>query len=104
MGEALEACRYTSRLSGVDQIEIHLSGGTHFANAYAQAKQIARRQVAVPIVGLDTYATMVNNTIAVHVLTPSGIMKLTLNLAPGAASEDLPGMIELARIAYTRLR
>jgi hypothetical protein len=57
-GEALEGCRYTSRLNGTDRVEIHLGSGTHFAKTYAQAKQVARQQVAVPTVGLDTYATI----------------------------------------------
>jgi hypothetical protein len=31
-------------------------------------------------------------------------MTLTLHLAPGVTAEDLPGMIELAGLAYGRLR
>jgi hypothetical protein len=103
-GEALEGCRYTSRLNGTERVEIRLDSGTHLAKAYAQNKQAARQQVAVPTVGLDTYATMAGSTLAVHVLTPSRIMTLTLHLAPGVASEDLSGMVELARLASGRLR
>ena len=103
-GEALEGCRYTSRLNGTDRVEIRLGSGTHFAKTYAQAKQVARQQVAVPTVGLDTYATMEGSTIALHVLSPSRIMTLALHLAPGVTTEDLPGMIELTRLAYGRLR
>jgi hypothetical protein len=82
-GEALEGCRYTSRLNGTERVEIRLDSGTHLAKAYAQNKQAARQQVAVPTVGLDTYATLAGSTIAVHVLTPSRIMTLTLPLASG---------------------
>jgi hypothetical protein len=55
-GEALAGCRYTSRLNGTDRVEMHLDSGIHLAKAYAQNKQAVRQQVAVPTVGLDTYA------------------------------------------------
>jgi hypothetical protein len=103
-GEALEGCRYTSRLNGNERVEIDLDSGSFLPKVFAQAKQAARQQVAVPNVGVDTYATMAGTSISVHVLAPTRIMKLTVALAPSVASEDIPKMIELARLAYGRLR
>jgi len=58
----------------------------------------------VPGVGLDAYASRSKNVVTLKALTGSRIMALTLHLAAGVVNEDLPGLIELARLADQRLR
>ena len=103
-GEALEGCRYTSRLNGADRVEIRLNAGSTIARSFEQDKRAAGASLAVPGVGLDAYASLSKNVVTLRALTATRIMTLTLHLAPGVVSDDLAGLVELARLASQRLR
>jgi hypothetical protein len=102
--EALEGCRYTSRLSGVDRVEIRFDSGSNIAKVYAQGKSAAGTSIPAPGVGQDAYAVVAQSSITLKALTAGRIMALTLALAPGVSQDDLPGLIELGRLAAQRLR
>lgn len=55
-------------------------------------------------VGQDAYAVVAQSSITLKALTAGRIMALTLALAPGVSQDDLPGLIELGRLAAQRLR
>jgi hypothetical protein len=102
--EALEGCRYTSRLNGNDRVEISVKGGSTIAKSFEQDKRAARAIVPVSGVGLDAYAVMSKNVLTLKALTPTRIMSVALYLTPGVTSDDLPGLTQVARAAQGRVR
>ena len=98
--EATGGCRFESQLGG-ERVELEVQSTVNKRDdILALARRTAKNPIAVPDLGEDAYATVDGPLVKVR----GKYRVITLNLIITASSaEDLPALIELARIAYSRI-
>jgi hypothetical protein len=99
--EATGGCRFESQYGG-ERVELAVESTVNRReDAFALARRSARNPVPVPGLGEDAYSLVDGPTVKVR--GKNRILTLTLNIAASSA-EDLPALVELAGIAYSRIR
>jgi hypothetical protein len=97
--EATGGCRYESQLGERVELEV-VSTVNKRDDILGLARRTAKDPIAVPGLGEDAYATVDGPLVKVR----GKYRVITFNLIITASSaEDLPALIELARIAYSRI-
>ena len=97
--EATGGCRFESQFGG-ERVELEVDSTVNKRDdMLALARRTAKSPIAVPGLGEEAYATVDGPLVKVR--GKSRIITLTL-LITASSAEDLPALIELASIAYSR--
>jgi hypothetical protein len=98
--EATGGCRYESQLGERVEIETQSTANKR-DDMLGLARRAAKNPIAVPNLGEDAYATVDGPLVMLR--GKGRVIKLNLIITASSA-EDLPALVELARIAYSRVR